>query len=192
MFVTDSKWNIAKKTLTIDLSDRSNNIKISADKLSGSIPLVITFDASSSQVDSDDSIINFEWDFWDGTTPESAWANIKHKYTVSWNYNVKLKIFTQKWKVLEWFMQVFARDIALQACFNPSKTTWNAPSEIKFDSTCSQWVINEWLWNFWDSNLSKSRNPVHEFTRPWKYNVKLQITDEKMRVSEYEQFIEIN
>lgn len=188
--VTDSKWNIWKKELSLYLDDRTNKAILNVDKTSWSIPLIVSFDASSTQVDLDDSVVNYEWDFWDGLEPEFAWAKMKHKYTVPWNYQVKLKVFSEKWKILEETKQIFVREPQLQACFTASKTEIQVPSDVKFDSLCSQWEILEWTWDFWDWNLSHSPAPVHRFLVPWNYKVILQITNEKKTVSEYEQLIE--
>lgn len=189
--VTDSKWNIWIKDISFYLEDRTNKAILNVDKNSWSIPLIVSFDASSTQVWIDDSIVNFEWDFWDSTNPEFWWAKVKHKFTIPWNYLVKLKAYSEKWKILESSKQIFVREPQLQACFSASKTIIKAPSDIKFDSLCSQWEILEWTWDFWDWSLSKSPSPIHRFTSPWNYKVILQITNEKKNVSEYEQLIEV-
>ena len=189
--IKDSKWNEATATLTFTLSDITVKAIINVDKNSWAAPLVVSFDASSSQVSLDDNIVNFEWDFWDWTPKKFAWAKNKHKYFETWNYTVNLKIFTEKWKNYNANKTIFVREQGLQACFTASKTKTTAPSKIQFESSCSIWDVESWTWDFWDWNISRQRSPLHEFVDIWTYNVVLQIMNINNDVSDYKQVIEV-
>ncbi len=189
--VTDSTWNDDIAKLSFDLSDITGNAVIWVDKISWSVPLIISFDWSASEVESEDVIVNYEWDFWDWTKKEFSWAKKKHRFINPGNYTVSLSVYTEKWEVYTTTKQVFAREQWIQACFEASKTKARAASKIKFDSQCSIWDIDTWTWDFWDWNISRSRSPIHEFAAAWKYTVILRIADTNNNISDYEQLIEI-
>jgi len=57
---------------------------------SGSLPLEVNFDASSS-TDQGGKIVSYRWDFGDGTY--GTGKTIKHTYTAEGNYRVKLRVY---------------------------------------------------------------------------------------------------
>lgn len=187
--VTDSEWHKSKLSKKITLSEPKNLAIIVTDVSSWPVPLVVSFDASTSRVETWTSIVNYEWDFGEWKESIFAWASIKHKYQQEWTYKIKLTIYTNKWDKYRTDTTIYARIPQFQACFEASKNTTKINSKIIFDSSCSQWDISTWTWHFWDWTLSHERMPIYEYSSPGKYDVTLEITNEKNLVSDYKQSI---
>ena len=63
---------------------------LAATPVSGTVPLAVSFSASGS-TDPDGSVVAFEWNFGDGSTPASG-ASASHVYSVTGSYAAQLKV----------------------------------------------------------------------------------------------------
>lgn len=81
-------------TLTI-MTNRAPTAVLSASSVSGTTPLVVTFHANgSTDPDSEDYILGFDWNFGDGTT--SIANNLEHTYNEPGEYTVTLKVMDNR------------------------------------------------------------------------------------------------
>jgi PKD repeat protein len=68
-------------------------------------------------------------------------------------------------------------DAGLQASFNASPTSGEAPLPVTFQDTSAvaDGNIVSWLWSFGDNLSSTDQNPVHTYAFPGTYTVSLQV-----------------
>ena len=176
--------------VNITVSGKDLMAKIKANPESGSIPLVVDFDASGSYYNKG-KIVSYEWDFGDGTLPQLAGAQKSHRYNQVGVYDVTLKIFTNDDKSTETHMKIFSRNLPTQACFTASRHSGKAPLSVSFSSACSVGNISSWVWNFSDETVSKERKPLHIFQVPGSYEVILEVIDQANNVSRYTDTINV-
>ncbi|RLG89411.1 hypothetical protein DRO34_07245, partial [Candidatus Bathyarchaeota archaeon] len=148
-------------------------------------PLVnetVTFDASAS-VPNDGSIVNYTWNFGDGT-PEVTETDpiITHNFTDVGTYNVTLLVFNDLgYNDTTWKLVTVSLPTAPEAIFTYYPTivvanytvTFNATESIPNDTT----IVN-YTWNFGDGTPEITEtDPIvtHNFTSAGTYNVTLTV-----------------
>lgn len=132
-------------------------------------PAPITFNASTSGW----GPITYNWDFGDGNM--GVGASPTHMYTNSGTYTVTL-IATDVNGCKDTVVQpnyISIGSIVSSYTTSPSPACENAP--ISFTNTSNGGT--SYAWNFGDGNTSNQANPVHVYTAPGVYNVKLAIYD---------------
>jgi len=178
--------------IPVQISKQKIKAEFSADPENGVVPLTVNFDASESWCnESDCSITSFQWDFDDGTQPQLAGAQVKHLFPQVGIFNVKLKIFTSTGKTAEFSKKIFVREIPLISCFQVSRTRGMAPLSVSFDPMCTTGTVEKWFWDFDDGTTSNHRRPSHTFQKMGRFQVTLQVFDDKNNVSQITQEIEV-
>ncbi|WP_298543897.1 PKD domain-containing protein [uncultured Aquimarina sp.] len=150
-----------------------------ATPVSGNVPLVVDFDASSSLYP-DGSSISYIWDFGDGNT--SNLANPSHTYTVSGSYAATLTISDG---ILSntadpVTITVLEGNIAPEANFNMSVTSGTVPLSVNFDASESSDANGdnlEYTWDFGDGTTGDGVNINHEYTVIGEYIISLTVSD---------------
>ncbi len=189
---TDNQESIATINIMIKESETKAIISCkSPTNCSGPAPLTIEFDASQSTTSDNSDIVNYEWDFGDGSGVIPTGAITSHLYNYVGNYDVKLKIYSASGEEAVTTKKVFARVVPLQACFEASRVTGKAPLSVSFSSKCATGTIKNWKWSFGDGFISDNRNPTHKFSNPGIYKVKLEISDTKNNISKYDMDIKV-
>ncbi len=89
--VVDARGQQSNARIYITVGGGSVQAVITADKLSGPVPLVVSFDASASVVEND-SILDYYWDFGDGATSRDD-APL-HTYDTPGTFTVTLRVVT--------------------------------------------------------------------------------------------------
>lgn len=156
-----------------------------------------TFDATQS-TDKGGQIVRYEWDFDDGCSGKRA--SIKHSYSDSGTYNVNLTVFNDKGLSSSTFIEVnvspeveptpsiAANDLhgesILNAAFSYSPTEPKAEQAIIFNASRSvpndgKIVIYEW--DFGDGYSGKGVSISHIYYDSGTYEVKLTVTNDKVR-----------
>lgn len=176
-------------SITIDVGAREAKAVITATPEAGPIPLTVEFDGSQSTTSDGSSIVNYEWDFGDGTPVIPTGAQVSHKYDNIGTYTVKLRVFSESGEEAEATKEIYARVVPLQACFEPSRERGKSPLTVTFDAACSQGGIQKWEWNFGDGFTSDNRRPTHTFKSSGNFTVNLEVTDNKNTVSSYSSVI---
>ncbi len=187
--VIDADDNEGKSTLIVKVGDPGISAAVSADKIEGSVPLTVTFDASGSSF-SKGSITSYKWDFGDGTAPKLGAATISHKYTSIGSYKAKVTVIGSDNSQDTAEILINVREIALSACFKAA-LQGKAPFESLFDPGCSSGTIASYFWDFGDGSSSTQVKPSHTFSSPGTYTVTLEISDSDNTISSTKQVVTV-
>ncbi len=186
--VVDSDEQLGQASMLIETKTRELQAILLAEPLSGSVPLKVNFDASTS-VYKKGEIVTYEWDFGNKGGAEYGDAQRTQIYDREGRYTVKLKVITDDGKTAETSRDIFVRALKLQACFSHSPKTGSAPFTAEFDSSCSQGEVAKWKWDFGDGFISTSHSPTHTFKQKGEYTVSLELIDEKNNSSSFQSVI---
>jgi len=144
-------------------------------------PLRVYFDASSSS-DPDGQIIDYHWDFGDGS--KGTKETVTHTYGTSGSYKVKLTVRDDGGKP-----DTMTSTITLEsnegsegptAEIAASETSGEAPLEVSFDGSNSSDLdgsIETYHWNFGDGFTKEGEVVSHRFDSGGTYEVELRVTD---------------
>jgi PKD repeat protein len=154
------------------------------------VGMVITFDASASTAEGYGvSLVNYQWDFGNGTKYSTATPTITNVFSPANNYTVTLNVTDSQ--------GLWSTTTKIVSILPPTGPTpnfiWSPPvpsnsSAVVFDasSTTLGWngtshpAITNYVWNFGDGNVTSSgNNPqiVHKFATDGNYTVQLNVTD---------------
>jgi PKD repeat protein len=126
--------------------------------------------------DPDGSIVNWTWNFGDGTT--STIKSPFHQYNVKGNFTVTLTV-----KDNDGYTGTKIKNIAVKmkpmADFSYSPQSPKPSDTIQFTdlSHDPDGSIVSWLWNFGDQTNGTNQNPTHKYTNSGIYSIQLQVTD---------------
>ncbi|GAA3522182.1 hypothetical protein GCM10022393_40900 [Aquimarina addita] len=177
--VDDGNGGIDSETTTIEVFELPIDFNASfvTNQVSGSTPLTVDFDSSSS-VFPDASAISYIWDFGDGTT--SSLANPSHTYTEIGSYAVILTISDGILSDISEVVTITViDDITLPpptALINTSASSGIVPLAVQFDASGS-FDINDtplsFTWNFGDGTSASGVSVNHIFEVIGVYEVVL-------------------
>jgi len=183
--VEDNKGETADTTIKVEVIHQDVVANFSTDPQSGSVPLTVKLDASSSKCEIKNCrLTSFQWDFGDGSEVQLAGAQIQHVFDQVGVFTVKLKVFTDTQKTAETSKEIFVRHVPLTACFNPSRNKGHVPLTVTFDPTCTTGPAEKFQWDFGDKITSSSRKVNHTFQEAGTFKVKLKIFDDKNNLAE--------
>ncbi|HVW66354.1 MAG TPA: PKD domain-containing protein [Candidatus Peribacteraceae bacterium] len=172
----DLNNHVLRMPITVQVDPPAALATFAMNPESGTSPLTVTFDASATSVPGDD-INGFVWNFGDNSQPVTAGATVTHTYTKPQTYTVNLTVQTVSGKSYNASKTLVVRAAALQACFTRSRENVAANQAVQFYSDCTAGSPQSYLWDFGDGAQTDQQNPVHTFTQPGSYTVKLTITD---------------
>jgi len=137
------------------------------------VPAIVKFDASKSKV-KNDNIVKFIFNYWDWTwDQEGDSINPGHKYVRAGDYTVKLRVVTEKGKEYSIDKKLILKPKPQKAEISVSMKRAPVYQWIDFSSDPSVWQIANYLWDFWDGEVSTDANPSHFYKKTWTYKVKL-------------------
>ena len=165
------------------------NAKIVAEPPSGSVPLTVDFDASSSFTDRG-NIIDYVWEF-PGSAPIHYSAQISYEFQKVGVFPVRLTILSDVGESDSTELLVSVRSQPLRAEFEAFPTAGSAPLLVQFNPTYSSGTVSEYLWDFGDGGTSDKFRPSHRFTDPGDYEVKLKIKSPSGIISETTKMISV-
>ncbi|MEA3443972.1 MAG: PKD domain-containing protein, partial [Bacteroidota bacterium] len=122
------------------------------------------------------NVIEWTWDFGDGTT--STLQNPTHTYSAYGVYNVCLSIFTSDSCTSTACYDVYAIDSTSTGCnayFAYGGTGGIMLPGVFVDGSTSTGNILAWFWSFGDGAYSTDQNPTHYYASSGYYNVCLDI-----------------
>jgi len=195
----EGNGNSDTKTRQIVVINAKPEASFSYSPLNPLVNQAITFDASSSS-DSDGNIVNYTWQFGDGSV---AYGKIvKHSYSTSGNYKVELKVTDNDdgtattSKVITVNNESGNKPPVANFVYSPSNpsegetVTFNASSSDDEDGTI---VLYEWDWNGDGKFDSSSTKPVikHSWDKAGEYVVTLRVTDNASLSNTFSKTIEI-
>jgi len=125
--------------------------------------------------------INWFWDYGDGTTANVASGTSPHTYTNPGRYDVKVTVTDNQGCVDSAERLQYVEVRKMYARFNADDTTACVKQNIFFNSinayTTPVGIPYDYYWDFGDGTSSTAPNPVHAYTTPGTYTVKMAITD---------------
>lgn len=139
----------------------------------------VQFNASSS-FDSDGTIVDYSWDFGDGTTESGA--SVWHRFTSSGAYSVTLTVRDDDGATdrATQSIQVGPTNQPPVATFTLSPTAPAPGTWVRFDATSSfdpDGSISSFQWDFGDGSTDTGSQVWHRFTAAGSYSVTLTVVD---------------
>lgn len=129
--------------------------------------------------DPDGKIIDYHWDFGDGSTSDRI--KVEHKYKSTGKYHVTLTVTDNS--NTQSAVQSISRDVIVNA---PPVAQFNGPNRaapgqtLSFDASASHdpdGRIVRYSWNFGDGHTDSGRIVHHHYAKPGSYQVQLALTD---------------
>ncbi|MEA2053716.1 MAG: PKD domain-containing protein [Candidatus Thermoplasmatota archaeon] len=141
--------------------------------------------------DSDGSIVNWTWNFGDGTS--SRERNPEHKYNDNGIYIVSLTVTDNSGAETETTKKITIANTPPTAAFFFIPEKASGGEKINFtDVSSDDRGITEWHWDFGDGTASNKRNPEHTYKESGKYTITLTVKDGDGGESEITKVIEIS
>ncbi len=188
--VIDSAGFEDKAVILIKALSRGLEPQLTAEPVSGVVPLTVEFDATGSTY-SDGDIVSYEWNFGDGSAPRSDVGQVTYKYTKIGNFTTTVKIRTNDGKQKEATILISVRQVPLKSCFEASKTAGEAPLTVSLNPQCSTGTIAKYKWNFGDGESSTDRKPIHVYEEPGSYEITLEVSDAQNIVDVSSEFVTV-
>ena len=181
--VTDDDNLTASDTATARIGDLSLPPTADANgPYNGRVGVALTFDGSGSS-DPDGDIVQYDWDFGDGSTAIDGGPTPVNNYAAGGKYIVRLTVTDDSG---ETDMDVTTATVGIgnlppQADAGDSVTgTFGRAIAITFDGSGSSdpdGNIVSYAWEFGDGNTGNGPNPTHRYADAGKYLVTLTVTD---------------
>jgi len=132
---------------------------------------------NSTSYDTDGFIINWTWNFGDGSISYGEYAT--HQYNNNGAYIVNLTVMDNESATGSIEKTIFVGNQLPVAdfTFTPENPTTKENVYFTDISTDPDGIIVSWWWNFGDGYYSDLQNPVHCFYIDGSYNVELIVTD---------------
>ena len=154
------------------------------------VGMTITFDASASTAEAyGATLVNYQWDFGNGTKYSTTTPTITNVYSVANNYTVTLNVTDSQglWSTTAKIVPILppAGPIA-NFIWSPPVPTNSSLATFDASSTTLGWngtvhpPITNYLWNFGDGNTTSSGSSptiLHQFASDGNYTVQLNVTD---------------
>lgn len=180
--VIDADKNVGKSIIVVKVGAQGIVPALEVDKLEGTVPLTVNFDASGSTY-ADGQITSYRWDFGDGSQAKLGSSSISYRYTSIGIFTATVTIIGADNTTATKSVNITVREVPLQACFTSVFNQGPAPLETSFDPGCSTGTITSYLWDFGDGSKSTVVKPSHIFATPGTYNVTLEVSDAENAVS---------
>ena len=144
----------------------------------------LIFDATSSIPATWTRFIETYWDFGNGVAKKYSWRPKMERvvYTKEWDYDVVLKVKTNRWRVVDKKFKVFVHNPV--AVIDASATEWYMWDNFTFQTKVhgrQKWLT--FLWEIYDVDREKivrqksGKKLDHIFKNKWRFSVRLKITD---------------
>jgi len=176
--VTDEKGKTGEidKVITIETPKGVPKAKITTDQIfdaktgmvSGKAPFTVAFDASGT-TDSDNNIVDYQWDF-DGDGKFDAFGvNTSHTYTEDGTYNATLNVVDADKNVGSATIKVQVAPEGIAPSLKADVADGNIPLSVNFDASASSYAkgqISGYKWDFGDGTPIKmgSATLTHKYT----------------------------
>ncbi len=156
---------------------------ITAAPISGGVPLTVQFDGSGSR-DPDGKIIEYLWDFGDGSTDSGA--KVSHTYTQAGLYPVILTVKDDRGSTAVATVIIKVGNPPPKALFTVTATNGFAPLTVHLDASASsdpaailtpQRIVRH-EWDFGDGTSAVGHQVSHVYARAGVYTVTLRVFDE--------------
>jgi len=155
-------------------------VDFNADPIIGNPPLNVIF---SGFAHSSAGIVNWNWNFGESTTASSQ-NYTTMIYTIPGLYKVRLTVTDNDGKTAYKEKTIICSEKP-DAKFSADITSGYAPLTVQFNdiSEPSSSILSR-IWDFGDGSQETIKNPVHIFSQPGIYDIKLTVNDENYSDSE--------
>ena len=142
-------------------------------------PLYVGFDASAS-TDADGNILNWDWDFGDGSS--ASGESVDHTFNDPGSYTVNLTVADNDGLSDNDSLTIVVLNQPPVAVASSDTSTGTAPVDIQFTGDASydqdsSGSIVAYSWNFGDGSISSDPNPIHSYQTGGQINAQLTVTD---------------
>ncbi len=175
LYVEDSEGHESQASIMVYVEGQSLSASVTADTLNGEVPLAVDFDASGSSYP-DGEIVNYYWDFGDGTT-KYATAQVTYTYDTVGTFTVTVKAIASDGAEAEDTVMINVLPVSVSACFTTNVDSGTAPLIVTFNPSCSNGTVASYRWDFGDGDISYARKPSHTFEEAGTYVVELTVED---------------
>lgn len=152
---------------------------VSADVTAGPLPLTVAFDGSGSS-DSDGKVIDYRWNFGDGTSASGeSLSQVSHTFESEGTFPVTLTVLDNDLRTDTATIEIKVSS-GPRAVITPSVTRGEAPLAVTFDGSSSKAFngsIENWSWDFGDGTQDSGVSVSHVFQHGGRYIVTLTVTD---------------
>ncbi len=181
--VTDGSGlsDTAMITINVTSGNQAPNAMITANPISGDVPLEVEFTGSGSTDDMD--IVSYSWNFGDGGT--SLEVDPTYTFTTVGTYTVTLTVTDEEGLNDTDSMIIVVNDPNINdapvAVAEATPISGDSPLEVAFDGSASSddLAIENYTWDFGDGTSSNEISPTKIFTLVGEYTVVLTVTDEE-------------
>ncbi|MBD3360292.1 PKD domain-containing protein, partial [Candidatus Peregrinibacteria bacterium] len=156
--------------------------------LTGTLPFTVVFDASET-TDSDNNIVDYEWDFNnDGTTDEYG-ETATHTYTSEGTYTAELTVTDADGNTGTATRVIKVESRGIVAVLEADKIEGNVPLTVSFDASGSSYdegQITTYRWNFGDGTtpIHGTSTITHKYTEIGNYTATVTIVGSDNKTAE--------
>jgi PKD repeat protein len=183
--IRDDQGNVSNCQATVTVGSTAPTCNFTVSPTSGSIGDSILFDGSSS-ADSDGDIVDFTWNFGDGSASVSTGTDpiISHSYTLAGTFTVTLNVTDDQGNVTTCSKTVVISSDAPDCAFTIGENPIDIGDFVSLDasaSTDSDGTIVDFTWNFGDGSpkISTGTDPStsHQYNSAGTFTITLTVTD---------------
>lgn len=142
--VLDKDGNSDETTLEIQVVEEGTPpvANIETDVTSGPVPLEVNFDASGS-TDSEDDIVNYEWDFENDDEVDETGNEVTYTYSEVGTYEARLITTDSAGNTDESIVEITVTEQGIQAVLDADTSNGEVPLTIHFDASSSTYKEGE-------------------------------------------------
>ncbi|TZF82060.1 PKD domain-containing protein [Pedobacter sp. BS3] len=134
----------------------------------------ITFTDASAINAPDASLVEWNWDFGDGSAPlvQTTGDPVNHTYTSGGTYTIRLWVKSSTGCI----SNTASKDITINPLPKPGFTVPDVcipDGKAQFTASSTAATVSQWLWDFGDGSQGTGQQPVHQYTTGGTYTVKL-------------------
>ncbi|MBT6068997.1 PKD domain-containing protein [Candidatus Peregrinibacteria bacterium] len=186
LLITDAAGNQTSRSIQVKVDPQGLKARMSASKIEGEVPLVVTFDASSSSYP-DGRIISYKWGFGDGSATRFDDSKISYEYNTVGEFTATVEVKADDGSLDEADVLVNVRPVSIRGCFTPSKSVGEVPLTVVFDTSCSTGTVTKYSWKI--DGVTVVSSPPHKLTKtfddPGTYEVEMTVKDHQGVVDTY-------
>lgn len=156
----------------------------------GTVPLKVTFDATQT-TDSDDNIVDYEWDFDGDGEVEGYGATTSYTFLNDGTYTTKLTVTDAQGNIGTESIAIKVLAKGIEAIIEADRIEGNVPLTVEFDSSGSTYddgQITSYQWDFGDGTSPKigTASITHKYTSIGTYTAKVTVvaSDNNMETAE--------
>ncbi len=171
--------NAATITITVDPAPVDDPVAaFTANPNTGTAPLTVDFDASTSTPPAGATLISYSWDFGDGTT--GTGETVSHTYNAAGTYTAILTVEDSNSNTDTEEANITVEDTPSEdpvAAFTADPVSGTVPLDVSFDATGSTppegETITAYSWDFGDGNTGTGETVSHTYNETGTFTVTL-------------------